>query len=154
MKREQKKKKPYWYRTGFMTGGRYDWEGEAKFRGYSSSFEMLKDFYLRKHMSVSEISKEINIPGNTIEFRLRKFGLKKGKVTFYERKFKEAFPFLKECLKENTLRKCFEMLGYKRVNFVTGFYRWLVKNKGLRNVGTRKHPKWQFKTDSDIEPGK
>jgi len=152
MRQKQKKKKPYWYRTGFMTGGRYDWEGEAKFRGYNSSFEMLKDFYLKKNMSVSEISKEINIPGNTIEFKLRKFGLKKGKVTFYERKFSELFPFLKECLKENTLRDCFELLGYRRVSFVNGFYKWLVRNKGLRNVGTRKNPKWQFKTDPDSEP--
>jgi len=141
------RKRPIWYRKGFSTGGRYDWELEAEMRGYSSVKEMLEDLYLKRNMSYYEVAEYLGgITPSAVFNKLRRLGIFKGYRKHFEYEFEKIFPVVKNCLEQgHFLKDCLKSVGYKSSgNCYEGFVGWMRKHKGLVNKGCRKYPKWRF----------
>jgi len=141
------RKRPIWYRKGFSTGGRYDWELEAEMRGYSSVKDMLEDLYIKKNMAYYQVADYLGgISGAGVFNKLKRLGILKGYKKHFNNKFEKLFPKVKECLEQgNYLKDCLALIGYKSSgNCNKGFVGWMRKHKGLVNKGCRKYPKWVF----------
>ena len=141
------KKRPIWYRKGFSTGGRYDWETEAEIRGYTSVKEMLEDLYIKRNMSYYEVEEYLGgITPSAVFNKLRKLRIFKRYRKHFEYEFEKMFPVVKNCLEQgHFLKDCLKLVGYKSSgNCYDGFIGWMRREKGLINKGCRKYPKWRF----------
>ena len=137
--------RPVWYRTGFHTGGHFDWEGEAWYRGYSSVKEMLEDLYVTKGYSTVKIANMfVAVSVNSVQRKLKQLGIRR--VPIYVYRYRKKFPRFKELiLQGHPLRYCLRQVGYSSLSGnVTGFLKWVKKEKGLVNRGTNRRPKWIF----------
>ena len=145
------KKKPIWYRTGFSTGGRFDWEREARERGYSSVREMLEDLFIERNMTCYEIAEDLGgVSFAGVRSKLKALGIRKGYERHFHRKYEDQFPLVKKCLEEGrSLKDCLELIGYRsRGDRQGGFAEWMRREKGLTNKGCRRYPKWVFEKNT------
>ena len=140
------RKRPVWYRTGFHTGGHFDWEGEAWYRGYSSVKEMLEDLYVTKGYSTVKIANMfVAVSVNSVQRKLKRLGIRRVPIHVY--RYQRKFPRFKELiLRGYSLRYCLRQIGYSSYSSLntTGFLKWVKEEKGLVNRGTNRHPKWVF----------
>ena len=138
--------RPVWYRTGFHTGGHFDWEGEAWYRGYSSVKEMLEDLYIAKGHSTVEIAKMfVSVTPSSVLRKLRQLGVPC--VDPNVRRYREKFPLFRRLILQGyPLHYCLKQIGYSPsvACLDRGFMKWVREEKGLVNKGTNRRPRWVF----------